>query len=646
MSNSDIKILVVDDNPGTRYSTARILKSAGWNVIEAGTGTEALALAKPDVDLVVLDINLPDIDGYTVCRMIRERESTARIPILHLSASFVTSESKVTGLEAGADGYLTHPVEPPVLVATVRSCLRSRQFEIELRMSEARFKAVFENALTGVSLLDEHLVYVDVNPTMCNLLGVDRDQLIGKALEDLVAPESRGTPAVIIQALAQDSAWRGHVPLRRADGQNIHLEWHVSRHADPNLRLAIVNDISDRLRYEAEREALLSSERAARSDAERANRLKDDFLATLSHELRTPLNAIVGWSQVLRLGKPSPADVQEGLEAIERNSRAQAQMIADLLDVSSITSGKLRLEIGQLDPVAVINTALTAVQHTAREKSIEITKDLDLDCGEIPGDASRIQQVIWNLVNNAVKFTPNGGRISVSLRKVDPYVEIRVADNGQGIDPDLLPKIFDRFQQGDSSSTRHHGGLGLGLAIVNQLVELHRGTIRVESEGLGKGATFIVRLATVWNQQEDQAVAADATTSPDPLIDLTGVRILVVEDDPDSRKLVKRVLSDRGAVVQEAADVQRALTELGRFSPQLLISDLGMPGRDGFDLIREIRQQGHTPARLPAIALTAFVQPEDRRRSLQAGFQIHMDKPINPHQLVAAIASLVGHDKL
>ncbi len=642
MLNSDTKILVVDDNPGTRYSTSRILQGAGWTIDEAGTGTEALAKANNQVHMVVLDINLPDIDGFTVCRMLREREATARIPILHLSASFVTSESKVTGLEAGADGYLTHPVEPPVLIATVKAFLRTRQYEIELRQSEARFKAVFENALTGVSLLDEHLVYVDVNPTMCNLLGMDRRQILGRHLEELVVAESRDTVGEIIRTLSEEPAWRGDLPLRRADGRSIHLEWHVSKHADPNLRLAIVSDISNRMRYESEREALLLSERAARSEAERANRLKDDFLATLSHELRTPLNAIVGWSQVLRLGNLPAADVEEGLEAIERNSRAQAQMIADLLDISRITSGKLRLDMERLDLAPVIEAALSAIQHTANEKSIRVTKSLQPDCGQIPGDASRIQQILWNLVNNAVKFTPNGGRINVGLQKAGTNIEIRVSDTGQGIEPELLPKIFERFQQGDSSSTRAHGGLGLGLAIVRQLVDLHYGQVTVESEGLGHGATFIVTLPTEWDQQDNRHLASEPRSPLAGLTDLTGTRVLLVEDDPDSRKITKRIVTDSGAEVREASDVQQALTQLDQFQPHVLVSDLGLPGRDGFELIREVRQRGHSSKTLPAIALTAFVQIEDRRRALQSGFQIHMAKPIDPHHLVGTIASLVG----
>ena len=644
MPGSVPTILVVDDNPATRYSTSRVLRGAGWHVEEVGTGSEALAKAVEGVDLVVLDVNLPDIDGFTVCRTLREREDTARLPILHLSASFTSSDHKVTGLESGADGYLTHPVEPPVLIATVSAFLRNRQNEIELRQSEARFKAVFENALTGVALVDENLVYVDFNPKMTELLQRDREQMIGKSFEDFIAPGYFDTAAIVRQELRDNLSWHGTLPLVRPDGEYIFLEWHVSIHTDPHLRLAIVSDISDRIRYEAERESLLSSERAARTDAERANRLKDDFLATLSHELRTPLNAIVGWSTLLRMGKLSPSETEEGLEAIERNARAQSQMIADLLDVSRITSGKMRLNIDLLNLPDVVNAALSSIVPAANSKSIHLTKSIDAECGLIQGDASRLQQIIWNLVNNAVKFTPRDGHINVSLRKLESEVEICVSDDGLGISSELLPRIFERFHQGDSGSTRHYGGLGLGLAIVKQLVELHRGKIVATSAGADRGSQFTVTLPIFTAPVSSNFESSHASLSnahKNNSVDLTGVRVLLVEDDADSRRMITRVISDRGAQVDAVSDVDQALRELTKFAPMIIVSDLGMPGRDGFELIREIRRMGYSAQTLPAIALTAFVQPEDRKRALTSGFQIHLSKPVDPHELSCAIASLL-----
>jgi len=647
MSNNTATILVVDDNPATRYSTSRVLRGAGFSVVEAETGQEALDKAITGVDMLVLDVNLPDIDGYTICRTLRGNRATARMPIVHLSASFVTADHKVTGLEAGADGYLTHPIEPPVLIATVNAFLRTRQAEIELQISEARFKAVFDNALTGVALFNEQLTYVDANPKLCELIGLDRTEIVGRRFMDLVPASHQVDVEKILDVLKTDLAWFGTFPLQSAIGTLVQLEWHISIHSEPGLRLAILTDISQRIRYESERESLLQSERTARADAERANTLKDDFLATLSHELRTPLNAIVGWSQVLQLGNLSAKDSAEGVGAIERNARALAQMISDLLDVSRITSGKLRLDIQMLDPAAVVESALTAILPTADAKSIRVTKALDPHCGPISGDPSRLQQVIWNLINNAVKFTPKGGRVHVTLQRVNSHIEICVADNGEGILESLLPQVFERFRQGDASSTREHGGLGLGLAIAKQMVELHDGTISAASAGLGKGATFSVSLPIMASHQRSESpgasAAQDIETNHVPLnINLAGLRVLVVEDDKDSRAMLRRLIVETGADVIEASDVDTALSQLNEFKPAVLVSDLGMPGRDGFELIHEVRQRGFTFQQLPSIALTAFARPEDRRRALLAGFQVHLTKPVDPHELIAAIASLVG----
>ncbi|AMV20817.1 response regulator [Planctomyces sp. SH-PL14] len=657
MGSDTPRILVVDDNPATLYSTTRILRGAGFAVTEAETGQDAYRRALEGVDLVVLDVNLPDIDGFTVCRMLRENPTTAHLPIVHLSATFVTTSHKVTGLESGADGYLTHPIEPPVLVATVNAFLRARRAESERRASDERFRAIFENALNGVAILDDRLVCRDANPALCGLLLVDREALIGRVVTDFVAEERQGEIAAIRHELSENLAWRGTLPLRRSDGTPVYLECSLSQYHEPGLRLAIVNDVTDRLRHEQEREELLASERAARGEAERANRLKDDFLATLSHELRTPLNAIVGWSQLLRMGSSTPAELNEGLEAIERNSHAQSQMIADLLDISRITSGKIRLDVEAIDPAAFVEAALSAVRPAADAKEIRLIQTLSAAAGPILGDPSRLQQVLWNLVNNAVKFTPRGGRVQVSVRRVNSHVEIRVADNGRGIEKTLLPLVFERFRQGDGTSTREHGGLGLGLAIARQIVEMHGGTIEAESEGDGKGATFIVRVpvsSVRLSQPHEESAAGEPAAADSPAapeaptvgagwrVDLSGIRVLLVEDDDDSRAMVKRVLTGRGAEVREVASVNAALEAIEPFRPHILISDLGMPGRDGLDLIRDIRRRGVTYQSLPAIALTAFARLEDRRRALLAGFQVHLTKPVDPHELTAVTASLTG----
>jgi PAS domain S-box-containing protein len=639
-------ILVVDDNPAGRYSTARILRAAGFSVMEAATGQEGLASAA-SADAVVLDVNLPDIDGFEVCRRIRAQRQTARLPVIHLSATFVKDVDKVQGLEAGADGYLTHPVEPPVLVATINAFLRARRAEDEMRRGEAKFRAIFDHALSGILLVSEQLECLEANPAMCAMLGQAREQIIGQPLAQFMSIDV----SVISRELAGRGNWRGTLPLDRGGDSRVALEWNISAHSMPGMRLAIVTDITERQAHEAERERLLMGERQAREEAERANHLKDDFLATLSHELRTPLNAIVGWSEILRSGKLSDRELAEAVEAIDRNARAQSQLISDLLDVSRITSGKLRLDARPMDLAVTIHEALEALVNAIQAKEIRLEQDLHPDAASIIGDPQRIQQVLWNLVNNAVKFTPRGGMIRVTLDRVDSYARITVADNGQGIKPDFLPYIFERFRQEDATSKRNQGGLGLGLAIVKHLVEMHGGTVSVQSEGEGRGSSFIVQIPVAAAWAEVQAVsvapaetasrfaAAPAAISP---ARLQGVRVLVVDDDDDARTLLKRSLSKAGAEAIDAASAKDGLGLLASFRPHVLISDIGMPELDGYDLIREVRGRGLTAEELPAIALTAFARGEDEERSLRAGFQLHLSKPVDQNQLVAAVASVTN----
>lgn len=647
MSTKPPCILVVDDNPATLYATSRVLRSVGWTVVEATTGAAALEKAVHGVDLVVLDVNLPDFDGFEVCRRLRSLEPTARVPVIHLSATFVNDAYKVQGLDAGADGYLTHPIEPPVLVATVNAFLRTRQAESEKRQTELEFRAVFENALNGIALISKDFRFVEVNPAMCGILQRPREFLLARPLMEFVPPDRREEAGEIFKRLELHGVWRGNFPLQIAEGQLVYLDWNLSLYSSPDAWLAIVSDITARLLAEKEREELLVSERTARADAERANRLKDDFLATLSHELRTPLNAIVGWSQLLKMGQLSPSDAKEAINAIDRNAKIQAQMIADLLDVSRITSGKLRLELETVDPAVTIEAALGAVAPAAEAKGIRLTKVLDPHAGPVAGDPARLQQVVWNLVNNAVKFTPANGMIEVRLKRVNSQVEISVTDNGQGISSELLPWIFERFRQGDAP-TSGHGGLGLGLAIAKQLVEIHGGTIRAESPGEERGATFTVTLPLSAARIREKPAAAvgplpvGTLESRGPKPRLNGIRVLIVDDDADARHLTKRVLADCGAESAVADGVTQALDVLEVFNPHVLISDLGMPTEDGFELIRQVRARGYTFQNLPAVALTAYARTEDRRKALLAGFQLHLTKPVDPAELSAAIASLAG----
>jgi signal transduction histidine kinase/PAS domain-containing protein/ActR/RegA family two-component response regulator len=398
-----------------------------------------------------------------------------------------------------------------------------------------------------------------------------------------------------------------------------------------------------------EREHLLEAERAARASAERMSSLKDDFLATLSHELRTPLSAILGWSQVLRLKSAGPAEIGEGLQTIERNARIQIQLIEDLLDMSRITSGKLRLDVQPVEPATFVESAMATVRPAADAKGVRLEAILDPSAGPISGDPNRLQQVVWNLLSNAIKFTPKGGKVQVRLERVNSHIEITVADTGAGIRAEFLPHVFERFRQADSSMTRTHGGLGLGLSIVKHLVEMHGGTARVSSPGEDQGATFVIELPlTVVHSREYRDGRAHpsslATSSSDfTLSDLSRIKVLVVDDEPDARQLIKRLLDECGASVVTAADAAAALALIERERPDILVSDVGMPGANGYELLSQVRSLG--PARggnVPAIALTAFARSEDRTRALRAGFLAHVAKPVEPSELVATVASVVG----
>ncbi len=408
-------------------------------------------------------------------------------------------------------------------------------------------------------------------------------------------------------------------------------------------------DITERRRAAVERETLLERERAARGEAERMSSLKDEFLATLSHELRTPLSAILGWSQVLRLRRMSAEELEQGLQAIERNARVQIRLIEDLLDMSRITSGKLGLDVQPVDPATIIEAAIETVRPAAEAKGIRLHTVLDPAAGPVSGDPNRLQQVVWNLLSNAIKFTGRGGHIQIALERVNSYVEISIADTGIGIDSGFLPHVFERFRQADASSTRQFSGLGLGLSIVKHLVELHGGLVRASSQGQGKGATFAVLLPLTIihdsrhgedrvHPKAERAVSLDFTRT-----DLTGLKILVVDDEADARELIRRVLEECRAEVLVAATAEAALDCIRHDRPDVLVSDVGMPDVDGYELLKRVRALGPSGGgRLPAIALTAFARSEDRTRALRAGFLVHVSKPVEPSELVATVASVSG----
>lgn len=419
----------------------------------------------------------------------------------------------------------------------------------------------------------------------------------------------------------------------------------------------------ERRQAEAAREKLLLSERWARGEAERASRSKDEFLATLSHELRTPLNAILGWSHILANPNRSDQDLSQGLRVIERNARAQTQLIEDLLDMSRIISGNVRLDVQRIDLAPLVRTAIDSIRPAADAKQLRLHVVLDPRAGPVRGDPVRLQQVVWNLLMNAVKFTPKGGRIQVLLERVNSHLELSIIDNGEGIAPEFLPHIFDRFRQADSSTTRRHGGLGLGLAIVKQLTELHGGSVRAKSPGLAQGSVFTMTLP-VLPVQSDVVPAvetrrhpaargdgiADGTTDGTAdgngarmpgCADISGVRVLVVDDEPDALGVMQRLLESCDASVSVAGSADEALSKLRQERPDVLVSDIGMPGEDGFGLIRRVRQLAAEEGRdTPAVALTAYARAEDRVQAILAGFQHHVAKPVQPAELIAMVASI------
>jgi len=409
---------------------------------------------------------------------------------------------------------------------------------------------------------------------------------------------------------------------------------------------ALSQEITELRKAQRQRDELIESERAARLEAECNSRVKDEFLATLSHELRTPLNAILGWAQLIRSPGQLGEAVEEGLEIIERNARAQKQLIEDLMDMSRIISGKARLDMQRIEMVNVIEAALEAIRPAAETRSIRLQSALDPLVGAIKGDPIRLQQVVWNLLSNAVKFTPKGGQVQVFLGRVSSNVEVRVSDTGDGIRQEFLAHVFDRFRQLGSSAARRHGGLGLGLSIVKQLVEMHGGVVQAKSPGEGKGSTFTVVLPLMVMDaapQADTQAAGRGNVQAARLPDLAGLTVLVVDDETDAREMVRRLLETRRAMVVTASSALEALPLVTAVRPDVLVSDIGMPQIDGYELMRRVRALAEEEGgRLPGVALTAFARSEDRTRAMLAGYNVHLSKPLEPAELVATIASLTG----
>lgn len=819
-------IVNVDDNGVSRYGLSRILRVAGFKVKEATTGHEALRLATENPDLILLNVSLPDISGFEVCRRIKANPGECCIPVLLISADFVRGRDKAQGLDCGADGYLVSPIEPQELIATVNALIRTRRAEVKAQTLSDQWQTTFDAVGDGVALLDSEHRIARCNKAFASLLGKPAVDILGRRCEELIpgtlnwmeispfvrvlkthrresadwpigprwfhltadpvwdpsgalsaailvatditerkqAEQERAqlllreqqarqaaeraaertarlqavtaalskaiTPSdvaavVIDQGLAALGAHIGVVAVLTTDAtrfelvraigyppqvleawqyfpadapvpiadavrsrQPVLLESLEARNASyPNLgdlhlvtgsgALAAIPLIVDEralggiglsfpgsrafseedrgfmltLAHQCaqaiERSRLYEAERRARAEAEAANRIKDEFLATVSHELRTPLASMLGWARLLRTGNLDHATMRRALDTIERSATAQVRLIEDLLDVSRIITGKLRLHIRPIELPAIIEEAVDSVRPAAEAKGIQLDLMLDPFTGPISGDPDRLQQVLWNLVSNAVKFTPEGGCVQLRLEYEPSHARITVIDTGIGIHQDFLPYVFDCFRQADSTDTRRHGGLGLGLAIVRHLVELHGGTVGVESPGEGRGATFVVRLPLVARLPKDRPQPVFSNFKRQVRLDslpaLSGLRVLVVDDRSDTGELVKVMLEWCGAKVTAVRSANEALAALQQRQPDVLVSDIAVQGEDGYAFIRAVR--GLPPERggqVPAVALSAYTRAEDRARTLSAGYQIHLTKPVETTELVTVVANLVG----
>ncbi|MGQ4648303.1 response regulator [Lyngbya aestuarii] len=642
--------LLIDDNPDDRALALRKLKQefSAFQAIEISSGQELeRELTCREFDLVITDYQLRWMDGLDVLRQVKTHAPDCPVVMFTGTGS---EEVAVEAMKSGLDDYIIKsPQHYARLAVAVRAALERAAQRQALREVQIRYQELFERVPIGLYRLSTTGKFLEANPALLQLLGYKNWQAL---LNSEITQHQTDTKAnsILQSRIEREGVVKDfEMPMRRCDGTLIWVRHNSRSVCNENGELlyyeGAIEDITKRKQVENERIQLLIREQEARAEAETANRLKDEFLATLSHELRTPLNAIVGWSSLLRKQQLNPEKTARAIEIIERNAQAQAQLIEDLLDVSRIIRGKLQLNIYPVDLQQITLAALDTVKPAAEAKQIQLEFLFEPVTGNIKGDRDRLQQIIWNLLSNAIKFTPVRGSVSVRLNWLENYVQIQVKDNGKGIVPEVVPYIFERFRQAESTTTRSQGGLGLGLAIVRHLVELHGGKVWCESSGLGTGAIFTVQLPTL-NERKARVgnpQQANPPASSNPQFLLQDLRVLVVEDEIDSLEFLTTVLEQEGAKVTAAKSVQEALQVLTQLSPDVLVSDIAMPGQDGYSLIRQIRKvEANGEQFLPAIALTAYAQESDEQKAFQAGFQVHLTKPFEPNDLVAAILQLTN----
>jgi PAS domain S-box-containing protein len=520
--------------------------------------------------------------------------------------------------------------------------------------ARAHLAAIVESSDDAIISKNLQGIIMSWNKGAESLFGYTASEAIGQSVTILIPPQYINEEPQILEKIRRGETVDHYETVRqRKDGTIINISLTVSPIRDGYGTIIgaskIARNITDQKRAEVERERLLASEQEARRQAETANRMKDEFLATVSHELRTPLNAILGWARLLSGGRLDSETAARGLKSIEQNARAQAQLIEDLLDVSRIISGKFRLKARPLEVAPVVEAAIDSVRPTADAKGIRLQVVLDPDAGPVSGDAGRLQQIVWNLLSNAIKFTSKGGCVQVRLTRINSHVELEVSDTGQGIEREFLPYVFDRFRQADGSSTRVHGGLGLGLAIVRHIVELHGGSVAADSPGKDQGATFVISLPLMvthtkasGEQRAHPRVDGEVALHFQPSPMLEGVKVLIIDDEPESLLLLSAMLIQSGASVKTAASAEEGFAEVKGWRPDVIVSDIGMPGEDGYSFMKRVKTWAReSGVWIPAVALTAYARVEDRMKALASGYQIHVPKPVEPAELITVLVSLV-----
>ncbi|UKO99808.1 response regulator [Nostoc sp. UHCC 0870] len=685
-----VNILLVDDKLENLLALEAILERLGANLVRATTGEEALrCLLHQDFAVILLDVQMPGMDGFETATLIRSRGRSRQTPIIFLTAFSTSDQMLFKGYALGAVDYLLKPLDSNILLSKVtvfvelfkkteavqRQADQLAAINAELRQSKERFCSLSTCSPVGIFEIDTEGLCKYTNPryqAICELSAVESLQITW--LESVYPEHRERAIASWSRYIQQGGNYSEEFQFQTTDGS---VRW-VQVRSSPMLSnqgellgyVGTLEDITTRKQAEEIR-AQVIREQTARQEAEATNRMKDEFLAVLSHELRTPLTAMLGWSKILRVKKLDEKATARALEAIERNANTQVQLIEDILDISRIIRGQLRLNFCAVNPITVIEAALEVVRPLADTKGIKLYTALDATLGSVCGDPARLQQIVWNLLTNAIKFTPQGGQVEVhlegieskspiqgelltgkenqqssnslalSIRKSAVCAQIKVIDTGIGIDQDFLPNVFERFRQADSTTTRSHSGLGLGLAIVRNLVELHGGTIAADSPGEGQGATFTVQLPLIYSSKEtfgkprENILALNSTP-------LKGIKVLIVDDETDTRNFLVFLLAEYGAIADIAASTDTALAMIEQSKPDILISDIGMSEQDGYTLIRKLRnleaqQGGH----IPAIALTAFSSEDDSLQALKAGFQQHISKPVDPNKLIATVTRLL-----